>query len=334
MALGDASSPVRFGKGATSGGSLDNRSLFLDVFGGEVLTAFDNATVTLDKHTVKSVSGGAKSFRFPKTWKADAEYHTPGTEMLGNDYSTSEITINVDDILVSHYGISDIDSILSHFDLRSIISAEMGRALAKVFDQNVFRQLILAARTAAASPFPGGESITDTGLAPSGAGVISGKDWIEAIRDANIRLFNKDVPEDMPRYLAVSTEAFDAIKYAQDSSNQYLVLNRDFAGQPNSGGIAGRAETMQVDGVTICKSRNIPTANETSVATVFSKYRANYTNTVGVMWCPQAVATVKMMDISMETERDVRRLEDFMVSKMFVGHGTMRPEMAIEFKKA
>jgi len=42
MALGDASSPVRFGKGATSGGSLDNRSLFLDVFGGEVLTAIDN----------------------------------------------------------------------------------------------------------------------------------------------------------------------------------------------------------------------------------------------------------------------------------------------------
>ncbi len=48
----------------------------------------------------------------------------------------------------------------------------------------------------------------------------------------------------------------------------------------------------------------------------------------------QAVSTVKLMDISMETERDVRRLEDFMVSKMFVGHGTMRPEMAIEFKTA
>jgi hypothetical protein len=52
------------------------------------------------------------------------------------------------------------------------------------------------------------------------------------------------------------------------------------------------------------------------------------------MWCPQAVATVKLLDISLETERDVRRLEDFMVSKMFVGHGTMRPEMAIELKSA
>ena len=72
MALGDASSVVRFGKGASSG-PVDNRSLYLDLFGGEVITAFDSATVTLDKHTVKSLSGGAKSYRFPKTWKAEAE---------------------------------------------------------------------------------------------------------------------------------------------------------------------------------------------------------------------------------------------------------------------
>lgn len=330
MATGQASSPVRFGKGQSS--PVDNRSLYLDVFGGEVITAFDNATVTLDKHTVKTLSGGAKSYRFPKTWKADAEYHTPGTELLGNDFTTGELTINVDDILVSHYAIADLDRILSHFDMRSIISGEMGRALAKVFDKNVFRQLILAARTAASSPFPGGESITDASLAATNS-VYSGIDWIDAIRDANIRLFNKDVPDDMPRFLAVTTEIFDAIKYAKDSNGQYLVLNRDFQAD-TAGGISSRAETIKIDGVTVVKSRNIPNSDESADATVFSKYRGDYSNTVGVMWCPQSVATVKLMDISMETERDVRRLEDFMVSKMFVGHGTMRPEMAIEFKTA
>lgn len=330
MATGTASSPVRFGKGQSS--PTDNRSLYLDLFGGEIITAFDNATVTLDKHTIKSLSGGAKSYRFPKTWKAEAEYHTPGTELLGNDFTTGELTINVDDILVSHYAIADLDRILSHFDMRSIISKEMGTALAKVFDQNVFRQLILAARDAGSSPFPGGESIVDASLAATG-GVYDGIDWIDAIRDANIRLFNKDVPEDMPRYLAVTTEVFDAIKYAKDANGQYLVLNRDFQAD-TAGGISSRAETIKIDGVTIVKSRNIPAADETAATGVYSKYRADFSNTVGVMWCPQAVATVKLMDISMETERDVRRLEDFMVAKMFVGHGTMRPEMAIEFKTA
>lgn len=330
MAFGDNSSPVRFGKGQSN--PVDNRSLYLDLFGGEIITAFDNATVTLDKHTIKSLSGGAKSYRFPKTWKAEAEYHTPGQELLGNDFTTGELTINVDDILVSHYAIADLDRILSHFDMRSIISKEMGTALAKVFDKNVFRQLILAARDTGSSPFPGGESITDASLAATN-GVYDGIDWIDAIRDANIRLFNKDVPEDMPRYLAVTTEVFDAIKYAKDANGQYLVLNRDFQAD-SAGGISSRAETIKIDGVTIVKSRNIPATDESSTAGVYSKYRGDYSNTVGVMWCPQAVATVKLMDISMENERDVRRLEDFMVAKMFVGHGTMRPEMAIEFKTA
>jgi hypothetical protein len=327
MATGTASSPVRFGKGQSS--PVDNRSLYLDVFGGEVLTAFDNATVTLDKHTVKSLSGGAKSYRFPKTWKAEAEYHTPGTELLGNDFTTGEITVNVDDILVSHYAIADLDRILSHFDMRSIISNEMGRALAKVFDKNVFRQIITAARDTGSSPFPGGESIADASLTVGGSGI----DWIDAIRDANLRLFNKDVPEDMPRYLAVNAETFDKIKYATDANGQYLILNRDF-GHAGAGGLDARAETIKIDGVTVVKSRNIPNSDESADAGVYSKYRGDYSTTTGVMWCPQAVATVKLLDISMETERDVRRLEDFMVSKMFVGHGTMRPEMAVEFKTA
>jgi hypothetical protein len=329
MATGTASSPVRFGKGQSS--PVDNRSLYLDVFGGEVLTAFDNATVTLDKHTVKSLNGGARSYKFPKTWKAEAEYHTPGTELLGNDFTTGEITVNVDDILVSHYAIADLDRILSHFDMRSIISNEMGRALAKVFDKNVFRQIITAARDTGSSPFPGGEQVVDAALTSSG--VVSGIDWIDAIRDANMRLFNKDVPEDMPRYMAVKAEVFDAIKYAKDANGQYLILNRDF-GHQGAGGIDARAETIKIDGVTIVKSRNIPGTDESADASVYSKYRGDYSTTTGVMWCPQAVATVKLLDISMETERDVRRLEDFMVSKMFVGHGTMRPEMAVEFKTA
>jgi len=326
MALGDASSPVRFGKGASS--PVDNRELFLSVFGGEVLTAFDSATVTLDKHFIKNLSGGAKSYRFPKTWKASAEYHAPGTELLGNDLSTGEQVITVDDILVSHYAISDIDRILSHFDMRSIVSNEMGRALAKVFDQNVFRQLILASRTAAASPFPGGITVTDANLAndPTPSGLA----WIEAIRDANISLFNNDVPEDMQRYCAVPVEIFDAIKYAVDANGQYLVLNRDFQAD-TAGGIDSRAEMIKIDGVMVVKSRNMPTTDETSTTSVFSKYRANYSTTVGVMWCPQAIATCKLMDISLETERDVRRLEDFLVSKLFVGHGVLRPEMAVEF---
>jgi hypothetical protein len=325
MAWGDPSNPARFLYGQSAS---DERNLALKVFGGEVLAAFDLNTVTLDKHQTRSVRG--KSAQFPKTWKATSEYFRPGQEMLGNDIDTTEITITVDDILVSHVAISDLDAMLSHFDVRSQFSTELGRALARVFDKNVFRQIVLAARTAADGPFPGGIVVTDAALTNSGT--ISGIDWIEAIRSANISLFNNDVPEEAARYMAVNRNVFDAIKYAKDANGNYLVLNRDFQAA-NGGGISGRiGESLQIDGVTIYPSRNMPTTNETSDTTVYSKYRGNYSTTTGVLWTPMSVATTKVMDMALETTRDVRRQEDFMVAKMLVGHGTLRPEATVEFK--
>ena len=323
MALsGSNSSPVRFGAGQSSG-PADTRALFLDVFGGEVLTAFDSSTIMLDKHNVKTVSGGQRSFRFPKTWKATAEYHTPGTEMMGTDIDTGEVQVTIDDILVSHTAVSDIDTMLSHFDVRSEFSTQMGRALGRVYDKNCFRQVIKAARTTGTGPFPGGDTIS--GLANDSTGA----DWIDAIRKANLKFFNLSVPEEQKRYMCVSAETFNLIKFAKDSNGQYLVLDVDLR-HSGAGGIENRADSMTIDGVEIVKSLHMPSVDESSDASVYEKYRADYSATKGIIWTGDAIATVKLMDIGFETERDTRRLEDFLVAKMLVGHGTLRPECAIE----
>lgn len=331
MAVGaETSNPAVFGKGQTAGSTLsEQRELFLDIFGGEVITAFDLATITADKVQTRTLSGGMRSARFPKIWKATAEYHSRGTELLGNEIETGEITITPDEILVAHVAIYDLDDMLSHFEVRSQFSSELGRALARVYDKNNFRQMILAARTAADGPFPGGHRIDDTDLAAT-AGVYNGEAWIEAIRAANKNLHEKDVPESLQRYMAVSWDVFEAIKYAKDANGNFLVLNRDIIGSQSSG-IAGRDETLTIDGVTIYKTRNMPTTDESADTSVYSKYRANYSDVKGVMWTPMTVANVKMKDISLEQTRDVRRLEDFMVASMLAGHGTLRAETAVEF---
>lgn len=328
MATGTASNPARWGYGQST---TDSRNLWLDVFGGEVMAAFDLATVFMDKHQVKTVGGGARSYKFPKVWKAVAEYHTPGTELLGEDIDTTEITVTVDDILVSHTALADLDKMLSHFDVRGEFSKTMGASLAKVFDKNVARQLILAARTTADGPFPAGNVITDANALNTSS--TSGIEWIEVIRECNRLWHEADVPEDQPRYLAVNWYVFDALKYAADANGHYLVLNRDFAGQPNSGGIGSRVESMVIDGVTVVKTRNAPfTTDESADTSVYSKYRGNFSTTTGIAWTPMAMGSVKVMDINFEDERDARRLEDFLVAKMLVGHGTLRPECAIEIK--
>lgn len=327
MSIGDPSSPIRFLGGQT--GST-NRELALQVYGGEVLTAFDLHVVTLDKHEVKPLVAG-ESARFPKTWKASSEYHSPGVELLGTDIATHEVLISVDDFLVSHTAISDLDEMLSHFDVRGPFSDAMGYELAKKYDKNVFRQIILAARTAGVGPFPGGTSIIDGTL--TNTGVANGEAWINHIREANRTLFGLDVPEHLPRYFAANQNVFDAIKWATDSNGNYLVLNRDF-GTPGAGGIQGRTEQLMVDGVTVLKSRNMPSTDESADTSVYPKYRGNYSTVTGVMWTPMAVGTVKLTGIGFESTRDTRRLEDFLVAKMLVGHGTLRPECSVEFKTA
>lgn len=321
-----ASTPARFGDGQ---GAADSRTLFLKIFGGEVLTAFQEKVIMLDKHNVRTIANG-KSAAFPKTWKATAEYHTAGQEMMGNDIDTSEVTITVDGLLVSHVGIYDLDEKMAHFDVTGEFSAELGRSLARAFDKNVFRQIILAARTSADGPFPAGNVITDSALAASGT--IDGKAWIDAVRTARIALFNKDVPEDMPHYMAVNAAVFDAIKYAKDANGRYLAIHKELRQGDINGGIDTYGDVLEIEGVQIMRSRLMPTTNETADSSVYSKYRANYSTTTGVLWTPMAVGTVKLLDLAMETERDARRQEDFMVAKMAVGHGTLRPECAVEFK--
>lgn len=328
MAFGDPSAPARYLGGQTHS---TNRELALEVFGGEVLEAFDFATLFMGKHEVRTVSGGQRAARFPKTWKATAEYHSPGQEMLGTDIDTTEIVVTVDDILVSHVALSDIDVILSHFDVRGPYAKTMGHALAKVFDKNVARQLVLAARTAADGPFPGGDNVTDAAL--TATGTIDGQAWIDAIRQVSLKFYNADVPEGMPKYLAVNGNVFDGLKYAKDANGNYLILNRDFGHGLSARGVeAGAPEVIRVEDVLVYRSRNLPSTNETADTSVHSKYRANYATTTGIAWAPMAVATTKIMDIGFETTRDTRRLEDFMVAKMLVGHGTLRPECAIEIK--
>lgn len=323
---GDASSPVRFGTDVAS--PSDNLGLFLKVFGGEVFGAFAESTIMMDKHYVRSIPSG-KSAQFPKTWKADSEYHVAGQEMLGQDISNTEVTITVDGLLVSHVGIYDLDEKMSHFDVRSRYSQELGAALARTFDKNVMRQIILASRVSATAPFPSGGKIDAgdvAGLAtPTGIAI-----W-EALRIARLKLLEKNVPESTPVYAVLSPANFDKLKWAKDSDNNFVVANRDFA-NASVPGTQSLLQKLEVEGITVLRSNLLPNTDESADTSVFPKYRVNASTTLGIVFIPEAVGTVKLIDMGMEMERDARRQEDFIVAKMAVGHGALRYEGAWEIR--
>lgn len=318
------SNPSFPGQNALTG---DTRQLYLDLAAGEVLAAFETATIMRDKHEVRSLSKG-RSIKFPALWKAGGGYHTPGVELTGRKIESTEVKVEPDDKLVSDIFISDIDEILAHFDFRSQYTTEMGNFLAEHFDKNVMRTILLAARSGALfSGDQGGTGLQNASFATDAAALIDGFSLAKQSMD------EKDVPVDrMP--------LFGLLKPAQ----WYLVarsdknLNRD----TNGGSADIRKMTLTtIDDIRILKSNLCPFGEDSTTGAFIdandqkfipSAYRGKFGTTVGAVWTPMAAASVFVQDISMQVEPQVRKQGDLLVSRMMAGTRKLRSKCAVELR--
>jgi hypothetical protein len=333
--VGDPSAPTRFGTDVAN--TSDERGLFLKVFGGEVYAAFSEKVHTMDKHVTRDLSAG-KSSQFPKTWKVSAAYHSAGVEMLGQDTDETERVISIDGLLVSHIGIYDLDEAMSHFQVRGTYTAELGKALARVFDQNVYRTIAstAAGNTAlpgavSTSPFPDGNNITSADVTGTLSAADNGSGWWEVMRDIQVQADASDY--DGAIHMVVPPATYDSMMFAQvanGTANPFLFADKDHtfmqAGGPN------RDATIGLRSVQAYMSNLIPQSNDSANAEVKAKYRYDYSSVLGLAWGNEGVGTVKLIGMGMEQTRDVRRQEDFIVAKMAVGHGPLRNEICWDIK--
>lgn len=334
--VGDPSAPTRFGTDVAD--TSDATGLFLKLFGGEVFAAFSESVHTADKHYVREISSG-KSAQFPKTWKVEAGYHSAGQEMLGQDTDETERVISIDGLLVAHIGIYDLDEAMSHFDIRSRYTQELGRALGRVFDQNVYRTIVKTARAdsslagaSSTSPFPDGQVITSADVSGTIAATAAGAQWWEALRQMRIGAGEDNIPDEDPLWVVVPYATFDSLKYAQvadDTAKPFIFTNRDYTFGGQAG--AGVTSMLEVDGIKVFRSNLIPQSNDSANGDVKAKYRADFGATLGIGWHPDGVGTTKLIGMGLEQTRDTRRQEDFIVAKVAVGHGPVRNEGTWEF---
>ena len=138
----------RLGLVNNSGTGYD--ALFLKVFSGEVLTAFSENNVFDERmQTVRTISSG-KSAQFPVLGTATAAYHTVGTPLVGaNQIKANEKIISIDDLLISQAFITDLEELKNHYDVRATYASELGKALARRYDQNVAKVIANASRASA-----------------------------------------------------------------------------------------------------------------------------------------------------------------------------------------
>lgn len=299
-------------------------ALFLKLYAGEVLTAFEKQNVTLGRHQVRTISQG-KSAQFPALGRTTTGYHTPGTEIVGQQTNFAEVVITIDDLLIAHQFLANIDEVKNHYDVRGPLASEMGAALANQMDAHVLQTMILAARGAnVVSGLPGGKVIyTDETGAPSSANWdTKGADLAWAIFKAAEVLDNNFVPQD-GRVCFVKPAQYNALILAKDT------INRDWGG---SGTYAG-GDIQKIAGIEIVKAPTLPAvnvSNGTTAAGTGNKYAGDFSKTSAVVVHTSAVGTVKLLDLGMESAYDIRRQGTLMVGKYAVGHGVLRPDAAVE----
>lgn len=303
--------PSRLGQSNQAG---DVQANFLKVFAGEVLTAFETNNVFLDKTSVRSIDSG-KSAQFPAIGKTSATYHTAGNEITGKAISHAEQVITIDDLLISDVFIANIDEAMNHYDVRSEYSAQAGQALSKTMDTNLAQVGVLAAR--AANPITGlagGSKLVGANFKTNSADLAAG------LFAARQTLDEKDVPEgDTYAYLKPA-------QYYLLAQNT-VAINSQFGGQ----GAYAEGSIIKIGGLPIVKTNNLPTTN---IVDGVAKYQGNFTNTAGLVMHKSAIGTVKLLDLAVESEYDIRRQGTLLVAKYAVGHGILRPNAAVELSTA
>lgn len=326
--------------GATNGGA-DKRSLFLKQFAGEVLTSFEERNIFMPLHRVRTISNG-KSAQFPVTGTSSAAYHTAGATIYGGDVNASEITVTVDDLLVSSTFVPKIDEAMNHYDVRSIYSSEMGNALSNAADKNIASIIYQAATGAGTADqevqwtnadfaglsngstgAKGKIDISDTSAEGS---AYTAQNIVDGIINSLMQFDKHDVTGE--KYCVLSPEAYYTLMGADSTA-----INRD---QGGNGSVAG-GNVPTVGGVKILMSNHLPTADNGTVplnesgrgATPYTGSDAFDADLKGMVFTKDAAATVKLLDLGVESEYQIERQGTLMVAKYAMGHNALRNKAAI-----
>lgn len=294
----------------------DTNALFLKVFSGMVMASFDRSVVTMDKHTIRTISSG-KSAAFPVTGRVQASYHTPGTEIVGQNVAISERVISIDDFLVAPVFVADIEEAKNHFEVRSKYAAQAGVALAVQWDKNILQNMVLAARSSATlqgqfggSTFTSGTTLYRTSAVDLAAGIYAAVQTMD----------EKDVPQMDEKYAYLLPAQYYLL--AQSTA----LLNRDWA--PGNGSYSD-GKILRIGGASLVKTNNLP---NTVVGNGPAAYQGDFSKVACVVATPDSVGTVKLLDLSARMDYDPRRLGTLITAKYAIGHGILRPECAVELR--
>lgn len=320
------------GKGSTSTDMLGN---FLKLFGGEVITAFERRSVTMDKHMVRTIQNG-KSASFPVMGRTAGYYLKPGENLddKRGDIKHAEKVIAIDGLLVSDVLIYDIEDAMNHYDVRSEYTAQLGEALAISADGAVLAEMASLCNL----PENANENIAGLGTAVvlqvgdkaalQADAEALGKAILKGLTTARARLTKNYVPAS-DRKFYTTPENYSAILSAlmPNAANYAALID------PESGNIRNVMgfEVIEVPHLTVGGAgENLAGLNQKHgfPATATPAAKVALDSVVGLFNHRSAVGTVKLRDMALERARRPEFQADQIIGRYAMGHDGLRPEAA------
>ena len=327
----------------STGDWTKDNALFLKVFSGEVVTAFERECVFGDLVQTRTIQSG-KSAQFPVTGRFGSRFHTPGKMIIGQDnMAQNEVVIKVDDLLISDCSLYDLDDAKNHFDIRSIYSTELGRAMARTYDKRIARLITLGARQSTADLTADKPDTLDSPIDdPKRVGTRvdinkatpTSDDLVATVFAAAEALDKKDVPQE-GRYLVCTPDSF----YSLIQSSR--AVNFDF-NQQGVNGSYKEGQIAKLAGFNILSSNNIAQGNVTAPTgeqgyvfggTSTQLSSVDMSNTKMLAFQRSAIGVVKLRDLSMQmsgNDYNVMYQATLMLARMAYGAGFLRPEACVE----
>lgn len=289
----------------------------LQIYAGQVLTAFERKTVFLDLVSVKTTSG-ASSMSFPIIGQgsdADVDTHTPGTALSMNAIPVRERIINIDSLEYFAIALDMFEEKILHFETRGELAKQAGEALAVKIDKAIATEIVVASQTsgtiAGGAVQADGTEIVAAGIDTGSTVADKGNALIEAVFQAVATLEAKDVTGE--KYLVVSPLVYSYL--AQSSA-----VNKDITSGDNGG--INKGTVMEVAGIKIYKSNHIPTGYVITDAT----NGAEVGNLIKAMlFTEEAVGVVKLLDITSEANYIPEQLATLLTSYYSYGMGVLKP---------
>jgi hypothetical protein len=345
--------------GNTSGGSAGLNKLWLPLWSGEVIHAYDQVNMFESMITNKPLTGGY-SYEFPITGTVQAAAAwNAGEELGGGTSKTNTFKVVLDKRpMATYFECDNIDSLITQWDYRSELARQAGLQLANMRDKQIALSILAACSVApigADDPrgsltFPQPVEVGALDVLASACTETAALNILKAIEDYFVTMQENDYTVGNV-YCVVTPKVFQVIRglgltratdvtgtLSGNTGTNFTklpmfggVADQGGLGAPYTMGMNSMGDSLDYMGCKIVKSNHLPatTADNANLALGSLKYNlctAGF-STYGMIFQPEAVAGLSLQGLKVDSIADVRRNTQFTVASMMKGTGILRPEL-------